>query len=362
MFRLLDESIDSLNRPSNIEYHRVFDTVKESGRPNFLHGVAVDSWKKRIAVCFAFNSKDENSITEELLIRWSDDRGKSWTEAEHIAPPSGHANSHSVFISTNDALWCFGPRFNGLGEPPLSSKGFRSIHFLNLQMEAWRYDGCSWKAMGIVGDDFWPLGAPTRLENGNWLIAGCDTYWFAAAAISNGDDLTHWEVFKPDTHGEIFTEAAAWVNGNRVLMVMRNQSALTDGKYNAAVALSTDGGRTFGECELSNLPMATTKPFCGTLSDGRIYMVFNESIPEHPYNRDRMLLGIGSRGGFTLSKLYVVDEGCFDNQSKRRCSLSYPYAKEIDGKLYITYSYESMPTTGRNHNDAMLAVIDIKEL
>lgn len=327
MFRLLDGSVDSLNRPSNIEYHRVFDTVKESSRPNFLHGVAVDSWKKRIAVCFAFNSKDENSITEELLIRWSDDRGKSWTEAEHIAPPSGHANSHSVFISTNDALWCFGPRFNGLGEPPLSSKGFRSIHFLNLQMEAWRYDGCSWKAMGIVGDD-----------------------------------LTHWEVFKPDTHGEIFTEAAAWVNGNRVLMVMRNQSALTDGKYNAAVALSTDGGRTFGECELSNLPMATTKPFCGTLSDGRIYMVFNESIPEHPHNRDRMLLGIGSRGGFTLSKLYVVDEGCFDNQSKRRCSLSYPYAKEIDGKLYITYSYESMPTTGRNHNDAMLAVIDIKEL
>ena len=327
MFRLLDGSVDSLNRPSNIEYHRVFDTVKESSRPNFLHGVAVDSWKKRIAVCFAFNSKDENSITEELLIRWSDDRGKSWTEAEHIAPPSGHANSHSVFISTNDALWCFGPRFNGLGEPPLSSKGFRSIHFLNLQMEAWRYDGCSWKAMGIVGDD-----------------------------------LTHWEVFKPDTHGEIFTEAAAWVNGNRVLMVMRNQSALTDGKYNAAVALSTDGGRTFGECELSNLPMATTKPFCGTLSDGRIYMVFNESIPEHPHNRDRMLLGIGSRGGFTLSKLYVVDEGCFDNQSKRRCSLSYPYAKEIDGKLYITYSYESMPTTGRNHKDAMLAVIDIKEL
>ena len=327
MFRLLDGSVDSLNRPSNIEYHRVFDTVKESGRPNFLHGVAVDSWKKRIAVCFAFNSKDENSITEELLIRWSDDRGKSWTEAKHIAPPSGHANSHSVFISTNDALWCFGPRFNGLGEPPLSSKGFRSIHFLNLQMEAWRYDGCSWKAMGIVGDD-----------------------------------LTHWEVFKPDTHGEIFTEAAAWVNGNRVLMVMRNQSALTDGKYNAAVALSTDGGRTFGECELSNLPMATTKPFCGTLSDGRIYMVFNESIPEHPHNRDRMLLGIGSQGGFTLSKLYVVDEGCFDNQSKRRCSLSYPYAKEIDGKLYITYSYESMPTTGRNHNDAMLAVIDIKEL
>lgn len=98
------------------------------------------------------------------------------------------------------------------------------------------------------------------------------------------------------------------------------------------------------------------------MSDGRIYMVFNESIPEHPHNRDRMLLGIGSRGGFTLSKLYVVDEGCFDNQSKRRCSLSYPYAKEIDGKLYITYSYESMPTTGRNHNDAMLAVIDIKEL
>lgn len=362
MFRLMNGNMETMNRPANIEYHRVFDTVAETGNAHFLHGVAVDVWKNCLAVCFAYNANAENSVTEELLISWSNDQGKTWTKAEHIATLSEHANSHSVFHSTNDALWCFGPRFNGLGEPPISSKGFQTIHFTELQMEAWRYDGNTWEGMGIVANDFWPLGAPTKLDDGNILIAGCDTNWFAAVAVSHGSDLLHWDIFKPNTNGQVFTEAAAWTEGDKVLMVMRNQSVLTDGKYNAAVALSEDGGRTFSECKLSNLPMATTKPFCGKLTDGRVYMVFNESISGHPNRRDRMLLGVGKADSFTLERFYVIDEGCFDKNAGRRCALSYPYAKEIDGRLYIAYSYESMPATGYNHNDAMLAIVETKDI
>jgi len=362
MFELLKSTVDfrTLNRPANIEYHRVFDTVKESGAHHFLHGVAVDQWKGRLAACFAFNDKAENTITEQLLVRWSDDNGRTWSKAKSITPPADYANSHSVFLPQDDALWCFGPHFLGLGERPYTKKGHWHIHFVELQMEAWKFDGKEWQSMGIVGNDFWPLGAPTRLENGNWMIAGCDTYWFAAIAISHGDDLTHWDIVKPDTDEEVFTEAAAWANGNEVLMVMRNESVKTNGKYNAAVSLSTDYGKTFGPCEQSNLPICTTKPFCGKLSDGRPFMVFNESIEGEPYNRSRMLLGIGEKGTFSIDRLFVLDEGYVGLE--RRMSLSYPYAVQIGDSLYVAYSYESAPATGGNHNDAMLAIVDIASL
>lgn len=364
MYELLKGEADyhTLRRPANIEYHCAFDTVRETGEPHFLHGVAVEGWRGRLAVCFAYNDKAENSITEQLLVRWSDDDGKSWSKAERIAPLSSQANSHSVFLSTEDELWCFGPRFKGLGEPPLTSKGYRMIHFVDLQMEAWRFDGATWQTMGVVADDFWPLSAPVRMADGNWLLAGCDTRWYAAVAISHGNDLLHWDVVKPDTDGECFTEAGAWTWGREVLMVMRNQSLQTNGKYHATVALSRDYGRHFEPCEVSNLPMATTKPFCGRLNDGRPFMVFNASLDGKPNDRGLMLLGVGDEtGSFSLDRLFLLDEGAVTPE-ERRLRLSYPYARQLGDRLYICYSYESAPGTGGNHNDAMLTVVNLCDL
>ena len=364
MYELLKGEADyhGLKRPDNIEYHRVFDTVRETGAPHFLHGVAVERWQSRLAVCFAYNDQAENSVTEQLLVRWSDDDGKSWTKAERIAPLSSHANSHSVFLAAEDALWCFGPRFKGLGEPPLTSKGYRMIHFAGLQMEAWRFDDGNWEPMGVVTDDFWPLSAPVRMDNGNWLLAGCDTHWYAAIAISHGDDLLHWDVVKPDTGGEAFTEAGAWTRGSDVLMVMRNQSLETAGRFHAVVARSNDFGRSFAPCEVSNLPMATTKPFCGRLNDGRPFMVFNASLDHAPHDRSLLLMGLGDEvGSFSLDRLFIIDEGAVTKEG-RRLRLPYPYARQLGNRLYICYSYESMPGTGGNHNDAMLSIVGLAAL
>ncbi len=363
MFELLKSSVDfrALQRPVNIEYHRVFDTVKETGAHHFLHGVAVDEWHDRLVVCFAYNDGAENSVTEKLYSRWSDDGGRTWSPVELIAHSTEHANSHSVFLSTPETLWCFGPRFNGLGERPVTKKGAFRLHFLQLQMEAWSYDGAGWTSHGIVTDDFWPLGAPVRMDNGNWMISGCDKYWRGAIAVSHGDDLLHWDVCKPDVGEEVFTEAAAWAQGNRVLSIMRNESTETGGQFNAAVALSEDFGRTFAPCEVSNLPIATTKPFCGILSDGRPYMIFNESTKLAPHDRARLLLGVGEPGEFAIRRLWQIDEG-HPTPDGRRLHLSYPYAKQLGSKLYIAYSYESAPGTRCNHNDAMLAIVNVEDL
>lgn len=363
MYQLIKdpEVLSFVRRPANIEYHRIFDTVRETGETHFLHGVAIEQWQGKLAACFAFNMALENSITEQLMITWSEDGGRTWSKPESITEPAPYANSHSVFLPLDDELWCIGPRFMGLGEVPVTKKGRRACHFVSLQTEAWKLSGGKWQPMGIVADGFWPLSAPVKLDNGNWLLSGCSTKWMGAAAISHGDDLTHWDVVLPDTDEEVFTEAGAWTDGNRVFLVLRNGSLQTGDRFHAAVALSEDFGKTFAHCELSNLPMCTTKPFCGRLSDGRPYLVFNQSIDGAPHDRSRMMLGVGEKGSFRIDRVFLIDEGHM-TPSGKRLALSYPYAREIEGKLHIVYSYESAPNGGANNNDAVLAIVDIDSL
>lgn len=102
--------------------------------------------------------------------------------------------------------------------------------------------------------------------------------------------------------------------------------------------------------------------FRGVLDDGRPYLVFNESVAGAPRDRGRLLLGVGKKGGFSLCKLYIVDEGSLLESQNRRLALSYPYARQIGEKLYLGYSYESQPGNGGNNNDAMLAVVTAREL
>ena len=98
--------------------------------------------------------------------------------------------------------------------------------------------------------------------------------------------------------------------------------------------------------------MCTTKPFCGYLDDGRPYLIFNESIEGRPYDRSRLLLGVGEKDTFSISKLYLIDEGQ-PTAGNRRLMLSYPYARQFGDWLYIAYSSESAPGMDANNNDAM---------
>ena len=349
-------------RPSAIEYHRVFDTVAQTGQAHFVHGAAVETLEKDIVVCFAFNENAENSLSERLLYTVSSDCGASWSVPKDIAPKDGFAHSHGVLTRLGGQLWCFAPAFRGLGEPPVNAKGHRSIAFEDLRMEAYCFSGGSWQKRPCACGDFWPLNAPIKLENGALLISGCDGKWYAAAAVSTDKEYTRWEVVKPDSSDEIFTEAGAWAYGNEVLLLMRNETVLREGHYPAAVALSRDSGKSYAPCELSDLNIATTKPFCGRLGDGRPYALFNASITGAPRDRGILLLGVGNRQNpFSIDRLYTVDEGA-SAPSGRRLALAYPSACESSGRLYITYSYESTPALGRNNNDIMLAIVGIDSL
>ena len=337
MYKLMSQTAKDMLpvRPANTEYHCVFDTVRQTGAPHFVHGAAVRAKDGEICVSFAFNENAENSLSERLLFTRSRDGGATWTAPSDIARSDGWAHSHGVFLQRDGRLWCFAPAFRGLGDRPVNAKGHRSIAFTDLHMEAYVLSDGGWQNRPCSCPGFWPLNAPLRLCDGSLLISGCSENWYAAAAVSRGDDLSAWRVIRPDTHDEIFTEAAAWAQGDQIMLLMRNETLKEDGLLPAAVSLSSDGGKSFGACVLSDLPMAASKPFCGRLKDGRPYLLFNAPRADAPRDRSLLLLGVGDgKAPFSIDRLYMVDEGA-RTKDGRRFALAYPSACESLYRLLL---------------------------
>lgn len=356
MYQLLHGEIENPQTLHDIDFTYIHKTYAENEEYHFLHGVSIDRYQGKWYATFAYNNGDENTVTEVIRGKTSMN-GHGWKDAFCLpATPQKYANSHSVFAQHNGELWLLGPHFMGLGPTPHTLKGYPSIWFQQLFLEGWKYNTTkdSWTSVGRIGDDFWPLQPPEKMENGSYIMAGIDEYWRACVAVSDGDDFTRWRVHKLELQEEVFTEPGIWVRGHKVCMVMRNESYRSDdGFYHAMVAVSDDDGESFSEVMESNLPMNTTKPFCGRLNDGRPYLIFNYS-PKSAQDRSRLLLGIGEKNSFAIRRVYVVDE--WDG------GLSYPYAGQFDDRLIVVYSAKSPGAPRGNYNDAKMAQIPIEVL
>ena len=99
---------------------------------------------------------------------------------------------------------------------------------------------------------------------------------------------------------------------------------------------------------MTDLPMIDSKPYAGKLSDGRSYLIC--SCAEDISGRNPLTIALTKPGGDKFSEIYRIDEGGV---------LSYPYAIENAGKLYVVYSSSVILN---NQNDAKLAVINLDAL
>jgi hypothetical protein len=72
---------------------------------------------------------------------------------------------------------------------------------------------------------------------------------------------------------------------------------------------------------------------------------------------------VSQPGQKTFSKVFVIRHAVFaegPGESHPKAGLSYPYAVEYRGSLYVGYSNSG--GRGGNHNSAELAVIPLKSL
>ncbi len=350
-----------------VAFHLIkpYDFAEDGYR--FLHGVAVAWHKGRLFASFGHNCGPENTATEEARGRVSDDGGNTWGDIFTIAsaPELGIAVSHGVFCSHHGELWAFHGAYRGTME-----QVHTRAYILDEVTGQWRERGV------IVEDGFWPLQEPVRVADGNWIMAGiavrgdCPAGGIhpPAVAISHGDNFARWDliVIPCNASGTVWGESTVFVDGRRVVNVARYGE-----EPRALMAVSEDCGRSWSLSKPSNLTMTTSKPYCGTLSDGRHYLI-GTTIADCGMRRAPLTIALSRPGESLFSSVFAIRHAeCMGwaVESHPSASLSYPYAVEHEGKLYVGYSNNG-GNVGRvgegrelwNNNSAELAVIPIQAL
>jgi hypothetical protein len=334
------------------EFHVIKKKAPDSDGAKWTLGVGLAWHKGRLFASYGYNKGDENTPTEEAHVRVSDDAGKTWSAPVVMDHGEGNLGvSHGVFLSYKNKLWAFMGAFYD--------------HFQRTHTRAYLLDETTgqWKAKGtVLNDGFWPMQEPQKMADGNWIMAGARVakgYDFSgdppAVAISHGDDFTKWDlvVLPVDPRlRSVWGESTVIVKGKHITNISRY-----GGKALALIATSNDFGRTWSTALPSNLPMATSKPYAGTLSTGQRYLVCTTTA-DTGGRRSPLTIAVSKPGESVFSKVFVIRRSIFPEGpgvSSERADFSYPYAVEQDGKLFIGYTHKS-------HAANELAILPIKSL
>lgn len=335
-----------------VQFHVIKKQRPDADGANWTLGVGLAWHKGKLYASYGFNKGDENTPTEEAHVRVSDDGGKTW--GAPVVMDRGEGNlgvSHGVFLSHGGRLWAFMGAFYD--------------HFQRTHTRAYLLDETTgqWQAKGVVlNDGFWPMQEPQKMNDGNWIMAGARIskgYDFSgdppAVAISHGDDFAKWDliVLPLDRRlRNVWGESTVILNGKQITNISRY-----GGKAQALISTSDDFGRTWSTMLPSNLPMATSKPYAGTLSTGQRYLVCTTTA-DTGGKRSPLTIAVSKPGESVFSKVFVTRLSVFPEGpgvSSERADFSYPYAIEHDGKLYVGYTHKS-------HAANELAVIPIDAL
>jgi hypothetical protein len=331
----------------------------------FLHGVGLCFHKGKLYASFGHNKGGENTDTEEARFCVSEDEGRTWSEVKTIDSGDGPVGvSHGSFLSHEGRLWAFMGAYTGTME------GIHTRAYLLAEKTN------TWEAKGtIIEGGFWPMQEPVRMDDGNWIMAGLAGGVYdakgthpAAVAISHGSDFTKWDFVRiPPREGlAMWGESTVIVEGKTVTSISRYGA-----EARALAATSKDYGRTWMTMVPSNLPMATSKPIAGLLSTGQRYLICSISA-DGGKKRSPLCIAVSRPGESVFSKVHVIRHAHFPEgrgESHEKAALSYPYAIEHEGHLYVGYSNDGGKVgrvgEGRelwNNNSAELAVIPVAAL
>ncbi|MAD81125.1 MAG: cycloinulo-oligosaccharide fructanotransferase [Planctomycetaceae bacterium] len=344
-----------LPQVAGAEFHVIKKRRPDTDGAKWTLGVGLAWHKEKLYASYGYNKGNENTATEEAHVKVSNDGGKSWGPPVVMdAGEGGLGVSHGVFLSHQDKLWAFMGAF--YAHTQLYHRVHTRAYTLNETSGQWEPRG------PVLEGGFWPMQEPLKMPDGNWIMSGfrIDSQYggpgnLPAVAISQGDDFTKWDlVVIPAAGGlgNIWGESTVIVEDKRILNIARYGK-----RPKALFSVSEDHGRTWTPAAVSNLPMATSKPYAGILSTGQRYLVCTTTANTGS-RRTPLTIAVSQPGESAFSKVFLIRTSVSDQTpgvSARNADFSYPYAIEHEGKLYIGYTHKS-------HAANELAVVPVSSL
>lgn len=345
-----------ISSPEQIEITVITDQLKDLdyGHNVFLHGLSIAEYNDALVVTYAINPNGENIHGERCWALWSYDDGATWENFycfESINDSLPHT-SHGSLLVDNGVLYAFVPCTNFSGQATTA---------------VWRYvdEDNTWQYFSKIGQ-FFPSSPVVKMADGNFIVGGGTGG--PKVAITQDGDLSAWKTVRIPYATFGFGEVGIIAQEDIVEVLIRPEKFTVKDPFGIAETRGTimtsrsfDYGKTFEKAQQSTIYSSKSEICGGVLSDGRPYAIFNMSI-EYPsaYKpaRMRFLLAVGEPGETTFNRLYTLLEA--ENP------ISYPYAIEKDGCLYIAYSelipiamHTKSPDVIPNSNNAMLMKVPI---
>jgi hypothetical protein len=323
---------------------------------DFLHDAAIVQHKGFLLAAWYNCPRGEMIGAAVIRGRRSCDGGRTWSGLEVIAADvkkQGILYVPVAFLSHGGRLYAFVTNMRG------GPDRVERCELFVLDEPADR-----WESRGFIAGPYLPNGAPQRLPDGCFLMAGRvaerpgELPTIPAVAISRGQRLAEpWRVVRllptgrlPDGRRLPIPETTAIVDHAEVLAVVRREKA------NTLLFRSRDGGRTWSAPQEHNFPMAWSKVYAGLLSSGQRYVLCN--VPCQA-SRDLLVIAVSRPGEATFCRMWKLRDG---HSAALGCGpeWSYPSAIEHDGQLSVVYTSEKHHCVMTSVPVKSLAVTDAK--
>lgn len=320
----------------------------------FLHEAAIIEFKGVLYASWYQCEEKELQGPTPICGRRSFDGGKSWSDTEIIAEDKSGKIMFCppVYGICDDKLYMF---INQMVSPD-------HIHSLDLYVLNENTD-----RFELLWSRPIPFKLNTnvyKLSNGKLMLPGrigeMDGFPNTPAVLisDSGKIDDGWRLVKIQKNGFLpdgaqleHAEISAIVDGSKVYVFCRNCYRKVPIVY-----ISEDNGESWSRVKSHNIPLAATKMYSGTLSDGRNYIIGNIF---NDYKRDRFAIFVSDPHTMNFTKGYWLQDIFSENHSVG-LNWHYPIAHEANGKLYVIYTVnlsDDWITRG-----AMLSVVPIDSL
>ena len=301
--------------------------------------------------------RNEEDAGQRVLIASSPD-GRTWSDPDIVAdvePGSPWAHNCVAMHATDDMLYIV--VMTEETEHDETVTGMRRINpdtaYVDLYGSA---DGRHFEKVLSYGSEIkWIFEAPRLTAEGRLLCVCTTRDRGPAILLWPGADLLDQPEFitVPEPEGASFPYGeSTWyqLDSGRIMVFWRDEGA----SCRVYVNHSDDGGRTWSEPILSDIPDSMSRLYAGRLSDGRYFLV-NNAIPTLLDRRPLMLLL--SNDGVEFDDVHVINDSPSEMRRKGLLKVNghqYPCCLVDGDRLLVAYD--------ANKEDILCEVIDTTRL